>query len=571
MDRKVILLVIITIIIICIIIGIYIWNKVSNDQHLQEYELSFRYWVSIVLNEIKNFITKESLDKLDFEHILSDYSRVYKYSSVPQPKRGNLPFAGSCVLDHLYTDNDKELVFVGMGKDQDDILLEYDPSQKKLVNKINGSGLSSKEATLATASYDMNNNGKTDIIIARLSGVYIYINNGNLNFTKHLIYGPFKDSEPTAISIGDYNNNELPDIYISRFTPSAKLKPYKFNDKDHYRTNILLENKGNLTFEDVTEKTNSAGHQNTFTSVFIDFGSGYPDLLLAHDTGKVELLKNNKGIFTPINLDIPYGFWMGIAVGDYNNNGKLDLFFTNVGNTLPISKSGGIKGNPKTGGILPGQNLTNKHLLLENMGDYKFRDISDKANVADYGFAWGAIMEDINLDGKLDIIFAQNYIDYPHPTLLNGVVLLNQHNNIFKRVDALQNKYHGQTPIAVDLTGNGIKDIVWINMNGLIHGYIINKKDKNYVSIRLPDKPEFLNSTIYIHTKDNVQMRQNIIGGIGFGGDQSHIHMFGLGKTDKVDKIIIKTIRKKEYIMNDPPINRLITFRDNKFTYDTVI
>ena len=227
------------------------------------------------------------------------------------------------------------------------------------------------------------------MIVCRQSGVYIYINNGlkNLKFIKKKIYGPFIDSEAIGIAIGDYNKNKNADIYISKFTKANKLLAFQFNNSGHYRTNILLENQGNLIFKDVTNKTKSAGNQNTFTSIFVDLGSGFPDLVLSHDTGKIEILKNNKGeSFQSIDMDLPYGFWMGIAIGDYNNDGNLDFFFTNVGDTLPLTKTGGLRGDINKGGLKNDQVLTNKHLMIRNKGNYNFENVSDKINVADYGF-----------------------------------------------------------------------------------------------------------------------------------------------------------------------------------------
>ena len=53
------------------------------------------------------------------------------------------------------------------------------------------------------------------------------------------------------------------------------------------------------------------------------------------------------------------------------------------------------------------------------------------------------VMEDINLNGYLDIVFAQNYIDYPHQTMLNGGVLINNEGKKYEKVNALQNPNYG--------------------------------------------------------------------------------------------------------------------------------
>jgi len=49
-----------------------------------------------------------------------------------------------------------------------------------------------------------------------------------------------------------------------------------------------------MKFKDVTDKLNAGGKQNTFTSVFINLGSGRPDIVMAHDNGPIEILENKK-------------------------------------------------------------------------------------------------------------------------------------------------------------------------------------------------------------------------------------------------------------------------------------
>ncbi len=182
----------------------------------------------------------------------------------------------------------------------------------------------------------------------------------------------------------------------------------------------------------------------------------------------------------------PYGFWMGIAVGDYNNDGNLDFFFTNVGDTLPLTETGGIRGKPDQGGIIKGQNITNKHLMLRNDGNYKFSNVSDEVGVAIDGFGWGAAMEDLNLNGHLDLIFAQNYIDFLHQQFLPGAVYMNDGKGKFNKEFKYKNKNYGHTPVLIDFNEDGVKDVMWVNMIGPVFDYINkNTDDNNIINIKL--------------------------------------------------------------------------------------
>jgi enediyne biosynthesis protein E4 len=554
-------------VIIIILVFVWIYNKMKSET-MTYYNMSFVDVVKFGINQVRGYLFPSKLKELHYMKLSTSYSRKYPYLKKPQRLRQNLPYAGSAAID--IHGNGKEYAFIGMASGQDDLLLKYDKLEKKLVNVIQGTDLSSQKVTYAAAAFDMSGNGKTDLIVARSSGLFIYVNEGLMKFKKYRITPPFTDSVPASIAIGDYNLNGKPDIYISRFTQSEKLLAFQYHNPKHYKKGILLENQGNMKFKDVTDKSHAGGKQNTFTSVFIDLGSGRPDIVMAHDNGPIEILENRKGKkFKSIDLhdtmDLPYGFWMGLAVGDFNNNGKWDFFFTNIGNTMSVPKSGGIRGNPKKGGAKPTDKVTNKHILIEHTGNHEFKDVSDIANVSDYGFAWGCVMEDINLDGYQDIIFAQNYIDFPKT--LKGVVLMNQKNGTFKRVDALENPEFGHTPLFVDFEGEGFKDMIWVNMHGPIYGYKIdNKEGNNYISIRLPDSVKYLNATVKLHYKENgkdmIQMRQNIIGGIGFGSDQSHIMTFGLGKNNEVDKLTIETLYGNKQTINKPQINSIIKISD---------
>lgn len=531
-------------------------GSLYNPTDPTDYEFDIGYTINVAFATIKSFFENLIIFNPDTP-IVSKFNRVYKYIGSPFKERESYFVVASTVVD--LNNGGKESLFVGGGEGQPDVLLQYNEETNSLDDIGPSVGINGIGPTYAAVTFDMTGNGYSDIVVARSSGIFIYENTGAVNshkFTQRRIYKPFEDSIPAALSISDFNKNGLPDIYVSQFPPPKKLLAFQFNNPVHVRKNILLQNKGNLKFEDVTKQYNVEGYQNTFTSIFVDLGSGWPDLLLANDTGMVELFRNTGTTFEKVDLNVPNGFWMGIAVGDYNNDGNLDFFFTNVGDTLPLSGKGGIRGNPEKGGLLSGQPITNKHMLLRNDGNYKFSVVSDEQNVSDYGFGWGCVMEDINLDGHLDILFAQNYVDFIHPQLLPSAVLFNDGTK-FIRKNRYINRNYGQTPVMLDLNGDGIKDIAWVNMKGPVVAYINkNEDDNNFINVRFPDKIQYVNATVTIYHGDKKQIRQNIIGGVGFSGDQSHILSFGLGRDTLVDKIHIKTIYGEEQTIENPDINK---------------
>ncbi len=476
--------------------------------------------------------------------------------------KNSLPFVAAIAID---VNNDgKESIFIGGGENQDDVLLDY--IDGKLVNNIKGTGLSSKVPTHGGVSIDMDNDGYSDMIIAREDGVTLYINNKNGTFSKKKILEAKDDRVPIAITVADFNKDGEIDIYISNFIKSKDLKNYQHNNPAHSKENVLLENIGKYEFNDVTNIYGVGGEHNTFTSIFSDLNNdGHPDLVVANDAGKIAIYENKNGEFignknrkfVKRDVDMGHGFWMGIAAGDFDNDGDIDLFLSNVSRHVP-EESGQTVGTKETG-IRKHQKLNHSHVLLRNDGNFKFVNVYDKYFKKYYGFGWGSVFEDINMDGKLDLLFGVNYMNHPLHKYIRHTqpVLMNRgKDKPFKQVYNYADTGLGHTPLLVDVDNDGIKDVIWVNIKGPLKIYANdNKNNNNYINVKLPSNYRFINAKVIAYADDGTkQMRENIQGGVGFGSDQSEIHSFGLGK-NKVRKIVVNTIYGDTFEYDMPKTN----------------
>jgi len=88
---------------------------------------------------------------------------------------------------------------------------------------------------------------------------------------------------------------------------------------------------------------------------------------------------------------------MGIALGDYDNDGDIDIFVPNVGPPTALFVGMGAP----IGTIF--------HALYRNNGDGTFTDVAKEAGVADGGFGFGCEFADFDNDGDLDLYWVTNY------------------------------------------------------------------------------------------------------------------------------------------------------------------
>lgn len=466
--------------------------------------------------------------------------------------KGTHPFTGAAVID---IDGDGTFeIFVGGGAGQRDALLSY--RSGRLVNIEPGTGLSKDSTTYGSTAIDLDADGDTDLIVAREDGVSLYLNDRGRFQERRLPVDLPVDSVPFSVAVADIDHDGDGDLYISVFVNAKKFRSATFNDPTHAKPNRLLLNNGDLTFTDITASSGTASKQNTFLSAFIDLDAdGWQDLVVAQNTGAVEIFRNMKDrTFQPVPTQSAFGFWMGLAVGDMDNDGDQDLFFTNVGTSIPLFLT--------SGDLRKDQHHTHDWMLLRNDGNFHFTDVTDEYGLTGEGFAWGAVFEDLNLDGQLDLFVAQNYIKWPvHKLLkLSGRTYLQTSESrarTFQQAPTLglENKHFGQSPLIVDLDGDGRQDLVWLNIDGPSRAFL-NTAPGNYVTIVVPDTVANIGTTITLETNQGRSYTRAVVGTVGMLTDQTPELSFGLGQHEQVRRAVIQRPNGQTEIIPAPPMNR---------------
>ena len=465
--------------------------------------------------------------------------------------------AGAAAID---IDNDGRFeIFVGGGRGQDDALLTFE--NNKLVNKIKGTGLSSRDATYGALAIDIDNDQDVDLIVSRDKGVTIYLAEGKEKFRPYpLKLNLPKNTVPLGITPIDIERDGDIDLYISLFIDSEHFKSVTYNDPSHRRDNILLRNEllrndGNLKFTDITDQQ-TRGKQNTFTAASADLNrDGLADLILAHNTAQVEMLQNKGGQkFKAMDLKTGFGFWMGIGLGDVDNDGDVDLLFSNSGSSIPAWI---LQGDLKDG-----QNFNPQWALMRNDGNFNFTDITRQTGLAEVGFGWGAVFEDLNYDGALDMLGSQTYVNWPVHWLfkLPSKIMLNDPKKLptfyAANTDTGKNFYYSHSPLLSDINKDGRTDLIWINANGPVRAFL-NLTQGNYISIHVPDGVLSLGAVITVEAGGQSYKRQ-ITSAQGLTVDQPPVFLFGLNEATSVKQVKVRWSNGRVTQKKNPPINQIL-------------
>ena len=471
----------------------------------------------------------------------------------------SLPFTGAAAID---IDGDGvDEIFSGGGNDQDDGFFKYNGEALDAMGNL-GVNKSAGVATFGAASIDATKDGRADLFVAREDGVFFYTNTGNGFTGKKVDFSLDKTSMPLSIALADINKDGAVDLYISNYIRNEYVEGETIFNKEYGAFSNMLLNNGDNTFTDITKASGLFQQHNTFLSVFVDLDNdSHSDLVIAHDTGRVHIYKNNgNNTFTEKDNPSVLGYPMGIAVSDINNDGLMDLYFSNIGITLPKAM---VKGD-----IRADQDFNLDYILLENKGDFVFEDTAQKRNAAEYGFGWGVVSYDFNNDTRQDYLIAQNYARFPGVKFLElhpGNLLQQYKGGSFKpveKVSGIANQHFGITPVVTDFNQDGKPDVVLANINGPLRAFINEDQDDNHwLKVRLADNPTSIGALVRLTTASGKVYTNQFYTSEGLCSDQTHEIFFGLGKEEALRSLVVEYQDGRVEALSDVEADRVVTFK----------
>ena len=493
-------------------------------------------------------VSTENITIPTFEEIVLPFSQNYV-------KADQIQATGGCAFN---LDDGAEELFIAGGQDQNDVIYRFvDGAFKDITSEIGYMRDDQSEATMSATSLDVDHDGDDDLIVTRKDSIWLYTNeDGKLSGEKLDV--PLSDeTTPLSIAVADLNRDGNFDMYVCGYLKKNLIEGYNIFNKDGYGgVSALLINNGDNTFSNKTEDAGLYYKHNTFQAVFYDADQdGDEDLIVAHDTGQVRTWRNDGDIKFE-NVKNPssdvYGYPMGVAVGDYDNDGLVDFFFSNTGTTAPPFMA--------RGDLREDQIYHPEWIMFHNDGDFAFTDTAAQTKVADYEFSWGCVFEDFNLDGRTDLVVSENYVDLPPHKLpflrLPGRFMVQNEDGEFAAVGAeagVINKEFGLSPITADFNQDGAPDVVHINLAGKSKVFLSKNAQTGFVKVKLPNAVESVSAMVKAELADGRTIYEPFVKGEGLCSDSSPMVTVGTGGAE-VKSVVVTYLNGKSQTFDQPDL-----------------
>src|SRR6266536_3834644 len=458
-------------------------------------------------------------------------------------------------------------------------------------------GLANERWGCGVAVGDYDNDGHPDLYVTNFGVSRLYHNNGNGTFSDVAAkLGVAREGWSTGPSWGDYDGDGRLDLFVPGYaeidlnnlppSPREAGKPAGVGQNFCQFRGVpvmcgprglpgegdtLYHQKPDGSFEDVSARTgvNDPQKYYGFSSAFVHADDDkLLDLIVVNDSTPKQLYIN-KGDGTFEEVGYPSGValnengreqaGMGLAIGDYDNDGRVDFHITNFSD--------------------------DSNVLYHNDGEGNFTDVTFQAGLGELTIpflGWGTSFIDYDNDGWKDVIVANGHVyptvdDHPWGTSYAQQLLLFRNLQIgkFERVGArpggaLAESWCARGMAIGDLNGDGRLDLAINNIDSrpsILRN--VATPMGHWLNLRLVGDPskktprDAIGSIAYL-TTGKIRQRLDVISGAGYCSQNDLTLHFGLGAATKVDKVEIQWANGAVETCDIPTIDTAVTITQGK-------
>jgi len=430
-------------------------------------------------------------------------------------------------------------------------------------NVAEKAGVTNDRWGTGVAIADFDNDGWPDVFVSNFGRNRLYHNNHDGTFTDVAEKaGVTLGNWSAGATWGDYDGDGRLDLFVPGYLhydldnpPAPGTKAVNFSQCQFRGVNVmcgprglkgepdhLFHNNGDGTFTDVSLKAGVSDKNGYYgmSSVFIDVNNdGKPDLLVTNDsTPNYLYINRGDGTFDDDSYASGYALnengretaSMGVATGDYRNNGLIDIYNTVFSDDY----------NP----------------LYRNDGDANYTDISYQIGIAEPTIpflGWGTAFFDYDNDGWKDIIVVNGHV-YPAVDQMPWGTSWAQRPLLFHNIKgakfdlmpavegtALAKTYVGRGLAVGDLFNDGKLDVVINALDGVPALLRNVSPDKNHwIELKLSGGPksprDAVGATVYL-TANKIKQRGDVVSGGSYESTNDPRVHFGLGDATVIDAV----------------------------------
>ncbi len=417
-------------------------------------------------------------------------------------------------------------------------------------------GALDKGEGMAVAAADYNNDGFTDLFVTNYGGVELYKNDGDgtfSNVTESAFGNQVKELWYGGASWGDYDKDGYLDLYVCGYVDLSKRPrdtDLRFPMDFEGFPNTLYHNNGDGTFTDVTASAHVGdAYRKSMQALFADFNEdGWVDIFVTNDTDPNSLYLNRgdgsfKEFSGPSGASSTDGS-MGVAYGDYDGDGKMDLYISNYTGEADILLKMVDNQSSNDG------KLRNVIFNSDFNSPVVLKRTWDKVG-------WGTGLFDFDYDGDLDLFIANGH--------LNAVSGDNRDELLFFENDGTGIFHDYSEQSHVTAAGKRIyRSAIFADYDndGKIDVYVVNNGEKSYdaredrtgvllknlcnngnhwLKVRLQgtkSNRDGYGARLKLTANGKTQVRE-LVSGVGYFSTNAKELYFGVGKASKIDRLEI--------------------------------